>query len=221
MISGVLAAWREVRAIVLLLSGATFLAVLVKKSRIALLLGVVLGWVFYFFRDPERVPASPALDLIVAPADGKVTAIELVEEPYFFKGPARRISVFLSIVDVHVQRMPYPGQVKFLRYQPGSFAPAFLKDTQENESNLIGFLTPQGPMAVKQIAGILARRIVCWVNLEDEVSQGQRLGLVKFGSRVDLLLPLEVDVLVHVGQQVYGGQTIMARWIIPEYPVVT
>jgi phosphatidylserine decarboxylase len=99
-----------------------------------------------------------------------------------------------------------------LRYQPGSFAPAFLKDTQDNESNLIGFSTPQGPIAVKQIAGILARRIVCWVNLEDEVSKGKHLGLIKFGSRVDLFLPPEVDVLVHVGQQVYGGQTIVARW---------
>jgi phosphatidylserine decarboxylase len=187
----------------------------VKKSGLALLLGILLGWVFYFFRDPDRTPALSAPDLIVAAADGKVTAIELVEEPHFFKGPARRISVFLSIFDVHVQWMPYPGQVKLLHYQPGSFAPAFLKDTQDNESNLIGFVTPHGLMAVKQIAGILARRIVCWVNLDEQVSQGQRLGLIKFGSRVDLLLPPDVDVLIHVGQKLYGGQTIVARWSIP------
>jgi phosphatidylserine decarboxylase len=210
--SGVLAAWREVRSIFLALAGVTFLALLGRKMKLTLLSGSLLAWVVYFFRDPERAPASAAHDLIVAPADGKVTAIEWVQDPHFFKGPARRISVFLSLFDVHVQRMPYSGQVKFLRYQSGSFAPAFLKDTQDNESNLIGFITPHGPLAVKQIAGILARRIVCWVNPEDKVDQGQRLGLIKFGSRVDLLLPPEADVLVHVGQQVYGGQTIVARW---------
>jgi phosphatidylserine decarboxylase len=212
MYSGILAAWREVKPIFLALAGVTFLALLSRRLKLALLFSALLGWVFYFFRDPEREPASPAPDLIVAAADGKVTAIELVHEPHFFGGPARRITVFLSIIDVHVQRMPYQGQVKFLRYQAGSFAPAFLKDAEENESNLIGCLTPHGPLAVKQIAGILARRIVCWVDLDQELDKGQRLGLVKFGSRVDLLLPPEVDILVHVGQQVYGGQTIVARW---------
>lgn len=194
----------------------TFLALLARRLKLALLFGGLLGWVFYFFRDPEREPASPAPDLIVAAADGKVTAIELVQEPHFFGGPARRITVFLSIIDVHVQRMPYQGQVKFLRYQAGSFAPAFLKEAEENESNLIGCLTPHGPLAIKQIAGILARRIVCWVYLDQELDKGQRLGLVKFGSRVDLFLPPEVDILVHVGQQVYGGRTIVARW--PGHP---
>jgi phosphatidylserine decarboxylase len=218
MYTGILAAWREVKPIFLALSGLTFLALLSRKMKLAFLLGTLLGWVFYFFRDPEREPASLAPDLIVAAADGKVTAIDLVQEPLFFQGPVRRITVFLSIIDVHVQRMPYQGQVKFLQYQAGSFAPAFLKDAEENESNLIGILTPHGPLAVKQIAGILARRIVCWVHLDQDLDKGQRLGLVKFGSRVDLLLPLEVDVLVHVGQQVYGGQTIVARWPAPENP---
>src|SRR5262245_43620472 len=215
MYSGILAAWREVKVICLPLAGGTFLALLARKIKLALVLGALLGWVFYFFRDPDRTPASAAADLIIAPADGKVTDIELIEEPTFFKGPARRVSVFLSLFDVHVQRMPYPGEVKFMAYQAGSFAPAFLKDTHDNESNLIGFTTSRGPIAVKQIAGILARRIVCWVSLDDKVSQGQHLGLIRFGSRVDLLLPPNVEVLAHVGQQVYGGQTIVARWITP------
>jgi phosphatidylserine decarboxylase len=148
----------------------------------------------------------------LAPADGQVTAVELIEEPYYFKSQARRISVFLSLFDVHVQRSPYEGLVELLHYQSGHFAPAFLQDTQSNEANLIGLATPHGPIAVKQIAGILARRIICWPKPGDTLARGQRLGLIKFGSRVDLLLPPQVEVLVQVGQQVYSGQTLMARW---------
>jgi phosphatidylserine decarboxylase len=213
MFSGVWAAWREVRFIVLALLGSGLLAWLVKQRGLALLCATLLGWVFYFFRDPERTPVSASAEWILAPADGKVTDIELVEEAHFFKGPARRVSVFLSLFDVHVQRSPYQGVVELLHYQPGQFAPAFLKDTHGNEANLIGLATPYGPIGVKQIAGVLARRIVCWPRLGDELARGQRLGLIKFGSRVDLLLPPQTEVLVHIGQQVYGGQTIMARWL--------
>ena len=212
LLSGVIAAWREVKPIVLALTGVSLLAWLVKQKWLALLMTILLGWVVYFFRDPERTPVSSAPEWILAPADGKVTDIELVEEPYFFKGPALRVSMFLSLFDVHVQRSPYQGTVKFLRYQSGSFAPAFLKDTGDNEYNMIGMSTPHGPMAIKQITGILARRIVCWVDLDDSLKTGERLGLIKFGSRVDLLLPPETEILVHVGQQTYGGQTIVGRW---------
>jgi phosphatidylserine decarboxylase len=212
MLSGILAAWREVPAIVLGLTGTIPLTLLTRKRWLALLPVVLLGWVFYFFRDPERIPAATSSDSIIAPADGRVTDIELVDEPHFIQGTARRISVFMSIFDVHVQHSPYNGQVRFLRYQTGGFAPAFLEDTNSNESNLIGLKTTRGPIAIKQIAGILARRIVCRVDIGDELVTGQRLGLIRFGSRVDLLLPPEVEVLVAVGQQVYGGQTIMARW---------
>ncbi len=212
MLSGILAAWREVQAIVLGLTSVSLLALLTKKQKLALLSAILLGWVFYFFRDPERVPASPSDEWILAPADGKVTDIEIVDEPLFFKGQAQRVSVFLSLFDVHVQRAPYQGRVEFLQYQPGSFAPAFLKDTHSNENNFIGLSTPNGPIGVKQIAGILARRIVCRPDIGDELAAGQRLGLVKFGSRVDLLLPLEVEILVQVGQQTYGGQTVVGKW---------
>jgi len=212
MKSGLPVAWREVRTIVLGLTGAIVLAFLAKKRGLALLITSLLGWIFYFFRDPERSPDSVSPEAILSPADGKVTAIELIEEPLFFHGPAQRVSMFLSLFDVHWQRSPYQGQVQFLHYQPGSFAPAFLKSAGENEANFIGLSTPRGPLGVKQIAGILARRIVCWPGLGDELSTGQRLGLIKFGSRVDLLLPPEVEIVAHVGQQLYGGQSVVARW---------
>jgi phosphatidylserine decarboxylase len=212
MMSGIFAAWREVPAIVISLLLAIPLLFLTRWRWLVLVPAILLGWVFYFFRDPERTPATPSAEFILAPADGKVTAIDLVDEPLYLQGPARRISVFMSIFDVHVQRSPYAGQVQFLYYQPGSFAPAFLKDTRSNESNLIGLETPLGRIAIKQIAGILARRIICWVEPGDPVVKGERLGLIRFGSRVDLFLPPEVEVLVSEGQQVTAGQTLLARW---------
>lgn len=210
--NGIPAAWREVRAIVVGLAGLGVLSWLLKIRWLSLLAAGVLGWVFYFFRDPDRLPAEFDPDWILAPADGKITHIELVDEPYFFAGPARRVSIFLSLIDVHVQRAPYHGTVEFLRYESGGFAPAFLKDTHGNESNLIGLQTPHGPLAVKQIVGILARRIVCWPELGEPLVTGQRFGLIKFGSRVDLYLPPHVEVVAGVGQQVYGGQSVVAQW---------
>jgi phosphatidylserine decarboxylase len=213
MWNGMRAAWREVPAIVSALTTAVIVPLLTRRWRwLAVLPAVLLGWVFYFFRDPERTPELLAPDLVIAPADGRVTDIELVNEPLFFQGQARRVSVFMSVFDVHVQRSPYTGQVRLVHYQPGDFAPAYLKDTHSNESNLIGLETPRGPLAIKQIAGVLARRIVCRVQPGDTLVTGQRLGLIKFGSRVDLFLPLTAAVLVTVGQQVYGGQTVLARW---------
>lgn len=212
MTTGIIAAWREVKAIVLALAGFVLMAWLVNRRLLALLSALLLGGVFFFFRDPHREPASTSPEWILAPADGKVTDIEIIHEPHFFKGPALRVSVFLSLFDVHVQRVPYQGRVEFMRYQPGDFAPAFLKDTHLNEYNFIGLSTPYGPVGIKQIAGILARRIVCWVDKGDDLAAGQRLGLIKFGSRVDLLLPPDTEVLVHIGQQVNGGQTLVGRW---------
>lgn len=212
LLGGAVAAWREVRAIVLGLVGAVLIAWAIRLRGIALLGMALLGWVFYFFRDPARVAEEAGPEIILAPADGRVTDIELIEEPLFFNGPARRVSVFLSLFDVHVQRAPFAGQVTFLHYQPGGFAPAFLKDTHTNEFNLIGFVTPRGLLAVKQITGILARRIVCWPQVGDSLERGERLGLIKFGSRVDLLLPPEAEITVKVGQKVYGGQTVLGRW---------
>jgi phosphatidylserine decarboxylase len=211
MITAVLAAWREVRAIVLGLLGLTVLLWL-KQRWLALISVGVLGWVIAFFRDPDRSPASTSPDAILAPADGRLMEIDWEEEPHFIGGPARRITIFLSLFDVHVQRSPYAGEVQYLHYQPGRFVPAYRHDAHLNEANMIGLKTAHGPMLIKQIAGILARRIVCWAEPGDQLATGQRLGLIRFGSRVDLLLPPQVDLEVEIGQQVYGGQTIVGRW---------
>ncbi len=210
--NGISAAWREVRVIVAGLAGVGVLAWLLKIRWLALLAAGMLGWVFYFFRNPNRIPAAVGPDWIFAPADGKITHIDWVDEPYFFKGSARRISIFLSLLDVHVQRSPYEGTLEFIHYQPGNFAPAFLSNTRRNEFNLIGLQTPHGPMGVKQIVGVLARRIVCWSAVGDYLATGERFGLIKFGSRVEIYLPPNVEIMSHVGQQVYGGQTVVARW---------
>lgn len=210
--SGILAAWREVKAIVIGLMGVSLLAFLTKWRWLGLCSTILLGWVFYFFRDPERQPPSDSPEWVLAPADGTVMEVGLSDEPLFFEGTAQKVSIFLSLFDVHVQRSPYQGQVQFLKYRPGSFAPAFLKDVEENEYNFIGLSTNYGPVGVKQISGILARRIVCWPKLGDELATGRRLGLIKFGSRVDLFLPVEAEILVAPGQKVNGGQTIIGRW---------
>lgn len=212
MLSGVLVAWREVKGLTLALVACTLGLALLRRWKLTLLMAMLLGWLLYFFRDPERTSGSSSPEWILAAADGKITHIELINEPHFFQGPAWRVSMFLSLFDVHVQRSPYQGKVQFLRYQSGSFAPAFWQDTQANEYNLLGLLTPHGPLAIKQIAGILARRIVCWPGVGDYLASGQRLGLIKFGSRVDVLLPPQVEIVVHLGQQTYGGQTIIGRW---------
>lgn len=212
MITGLKSAWREVKSLVLGLATASLLSLMNRQWRIFLVSATLLGWVIYFFRDPDREAAATSDDLILAPADGKITHVELIHEPEYFRRSVRRISLFLSLFDVHVQRSPYNGTVKFLHYQPGSFAPAFLQDTHSNEHNLMVISTPQGEIGVKQIAGVLARRIICWSNLGDDLIRGERFGLIRFGSRVDLLLPVNAEVLVSVGDQIYGGQTVVARW---------
>jgi phosphatidylserine decarboxylase len=211
MITGLLAAWREIRTIVLGLLGLTVL-LWFRQRWLGLISAGVLVWVITFFRDPDRSPASTSPDVILAPADGRVMEIDWDREPYFIRGPAQRITIFLSLFDVHVQRSPYAGDVRYLHYQPGHFVPAYRHDAHLNEANLIGLKTSRGPMLIKQIAGILARRIVCWAEPGDQLATGQRLGLIRFGSRVDLLLPPDVDLEVEIGQQVYGGETIIGRW---------
>jgi phosphatidylserine decarboxylase len=212
MMTGLMAAWREVRAIVLGLAAFSAVAAFLRLRRWAMLSLGLLGGVAFFFRDPERQPTATGREWILSPADGTITGIDLIHEPHFFNGPAQRITIFLSLLDVHVQRAPYPGRVHFTRYQSGSFLPAFLRGADTNESHLIGFETERGPIGVQQVAGLLARRIVFWPELGDDLAAGERLGLIKFGSRVDLLLPANADIVAHVGQKVAGGQTVLARF---------
>lgn len=171
---------------------------------------VFLGlFVFYFFRDPERViPSDPSA--VVSPADGKVVVI--VDEPHDGK-PGQRISIFLSIWNVHIQRAPVAGTVAGVVYRPGKFLGAYREAASEvNEQNVITILTPQGPMVFKQIAGAIARRVICWKHEGETVALGQRVGMIRFGSRVDVWLPPEAKIAVQKGQMVKGGESILAKW---------
>jgi phosphatidylserine decarboxylase len=181
-------------------------------SWLALLAGicVFLGvFVLYFFRDPERaIPEDPST--VVSPADGRV--VEIVDEDWEGK-PGRRISIFLSVWDVHVQRAPVAGEIRRLDYRPGKFYAAMrARASAENEQNVFSVATPRGEMMFKQIAGWIARRVVSWKSAGDAVTRGERVGMIRFGSRVDVWLPPEVQITVRKGQHVAGGSDILARW---------
>ncbi len=171
---------------------------------------LVLGaFVLFFFRDPERTPPSDP-ELIVSPADGRV--MEVVEEA---RGecPGRRISVFLSIFDVHVNRAPVAGRIAAMEYRKGQFHAAMRgRASEQNEQNVIHVSNERGEVVFKQIAGWVARRILCWKAVGDSVTRGERVGMIRFGSRVDIWLPDRVEILVRPGQHVAGGSSILARW---------
>jgi len=175
---------------------------------------LVAACLVYFFRDPER--AIPQAErLVVAPADGRVVAIKPFPD---WKGPfgepLTRVSIFLSVLDVHVNRAPLTSVVNAVTYTPGRFRVAWDESASaENEQTLIHFASPDGDVWVKQIAGILARRIVCRVRQGQKVTAGDRIGLIRFGSRVDVILPASVELKVRRGQTVKGGSTILG--VIP------
>jgi phosphatidylserine decarboxylase len=189
-------------------------------SVIAFLAGtLIVLWVLfalftlYFFRDPTpRVPLEPGL--YVAPAHGRVDLIDETEEPRFLGGRCRRVSIFLSVFDVHVQQAPVAGRVVFLRHTPGQYLNAIRADNAaHNENVLLGLESLEQPgekIAVRLIAGLIARRIEPWVTPGEEVARGERISLIRFGSRVELLLPLSVTLRVQPGDRVVGGQTVVA-----------
>jgi phosphatidylserine decarboxylase len=173
-------------------------------TMVPLLLAAFFLW---FFRDPERqIPEAPGL--IVSPADGKVTAIETVQT---VAGPQRRISIFLNVFNVHVNRAPIAGNVQLVDYQKGKFLNAMNPDSAtENERNYVEVAGELCTVAFTQIAGLLARRIVFQKKIGDWVHRGERVGLIKFGSRVDVVFPLSCEVQVGLGQHVQGGASILA-----------
>jgi phosphatidylserine decarboxylase len=181
-------------------SGAVFI------GAILVLLG---AFVVYFFRDPERrIPGDPAA--IVSPADGRV--MEVVEEELDGR-PGRRISIFLAIWNVHVNRAPASGRIERVEHRCGKFYAAMRsRASAENEQNVIYLATERGEIMFKQIAGWVARRVVCWKRPSETVRIGERFGLIRFGSRMDLWLPEGVEILVAPGQHVSGGSSIVARW---------
>jgi phosphatidylserine decarboxylase len=171
---------------------------------------VALGlFVLYFFRDPNRTIPGDA-DAVVSPADGHV--VEILEEP--MNGtPGRRISIFLSVFDVHVNRSPIAGRIAKVEYKPGRFYAAMRKRASEqNEMNVITVTTPRGDIVFKQIAGAIARRVLCWKAPGDVVGLGERIGMIRFGSRVDIWLPMDSQIVVRRGQKVAGGSSILAKW---------
>jgi phosphatidylserine decarboxylase len=165
-----------------------------------------------FFRDPERVPPTGE-DLVLSPADGKVVGIKEVEKGRLLERPGTQVSIFLSPLDVHVNRAPIKGWVEEVQYHPGRFFAAFRdKASSKNEQNAMLIVdSARRSLSIVQIAGVLARRIVCYVKKGEVLERGQRLGLIMFGSRVDLFLPRGSQVKVVEGQRVKGGKTIIGR----------
>jgi len=191
-------------AFVFPLAGATLLSALAGWWGIAGLGLVLTVGVAFFFRDPERIiPQTP--ETVVSPADGRI--MEIVPENM----QTRRISIFLSLWDVHINRAPYGGVVRSVVYTPGKFLAAYRQEASlVNEANTVTIADHGRELIVKQIAGVLARRIVCRVRPGDTLEKGQRYGLIRFGSRTDLLLPVTAEIAVQVGDMVRGGETILA-----------
>ena len=176
-------------------------------------IGLALAvWVVAFFRDPVRF-GQRGDRLILAPADGKVVGILEVEEPAFFKGPAVRISIFMNVFNCHVNRYPTDGVIRYRHYNPGKFGHAAAeKSSLDNEQASVGVVAPQGKVLIRQIAGLIARRIVTDHDVGTTVHQGERMGMIRFGSRVDLFLPPGTPVLVKTGDTTLVGVTVVAEW---------
>lgn len=170
------------------------------------------GFALFFFRDPPRASSAERGEA-VSPADGTVVAIEDLDDTPFYDGPCRRVSVFLSVFNVHVNRAPLPGTVRRIQYEPGQFMNAMKPETSErNEANAVWLDTDYGPITVRQIAGAVARRIVCVVEEGENLKLGEKFGMIRFGSRTELYLPPKTEVCVTLKEKVFAGRTIMARF---------
>ncbi|MBK7714099.1 MAG: phosphatidylserine decarboxylase family protein [Gemmatimonadetes bacterium] len=178
----------------------------------ALLWLPVAVWVIAFFRDPVR--EGPRGDqLVIAPADGVVVSVVTVDEPDYVQERTQRVSIFMNVFNVHVNRYPMSGTLEYRHYNTGKFGHAGTeKASLENEQSTIGLRTARGKVLVRQIAGLVARRIVTDHQPGTAVRQAERMGLIRFGSRVDVFLPASARVLVHAGDKTVAGQTVVAQW---------
>ena len=179
---------------------------------VAFALTVLAIWCAYFFRDPERTgPRGPRY--VIAPADGKVVMITEVDEPLFIKGRATRISIFMNVFNVHVNRYPVDGTVDFTFYNKGKFLNAMAeKSSLENEQMSVGITMPDGTkILTRQIAGLIARRIVTYSRIGDHATQGNRYGLIRFGSRVDVFVPTTYKIMAKLGDLPVAGTTVIAE----------
>jgi phosphatidylserine decarboxylase len=190
----------------LLLGAAAYLA---QWTVVAIVLVLLALSVFSFFRDPERaIPSEPGA--IVSPGDGRVVVVTDEEDA---GRPGKRISIFLAVWNVHVNRAPAGGVITKMEYRPGKFLAAMReRASMENEQNVFTLSTDAGEMVFKQIAGLIARRVVSWKKQGERVSRGERIGLVRFGSRVDVWVPKDAEILAKLGQNVKGGSSVLARW---------
>ncbi len=190
----------------LALGGAAYLA---QWTIAAIVLVCLAIFVFSFFRDPERaIPAEPGA--IVSPGDGRVVVVTDEEDA---GRPGKRISIFLAVWNVHVNRAPAAGVITKMEYRPGKFLAAMReRASMENEQNVFTLSTDAGEMVFKQIAGLIARRVVSWKKEGERVARGERIGLVRFGSRVDVWVPKDAEILVKLGENVKGGSSVLARW---------
>lgn len=182
-----------------------FIGSLLFSPPVGFFLAPLLGLAVWFFRDPDRAPDGPGF---ISPADGKV--VEIVRTAHPFTGEALKIGIFMNLLDVHVNRSPYGGTVDWLDYVPGKKLPAFRPKASElNERMSVGLKTEHGPVLLVQIAGFLARRIVCRLRKGDALSRGERFGMIKLGSKVDIYLPPEFLARVRRGERVFAGKTVL------------
>jgi phosphatidylserine decarboxylase len=193
---------------ILILSALTILLYLIYPP-IAIIGVLLLSFVIFFFRNPHRkLPEGEKL--IISPADGTVMSVTEIDEPDFLGTKAVKVSIFLSLFNVHINRSPIAGIVKYTHYRPGKFLPAFKSHASEiNERNTIGIEGNGIKILVHQITGFVARRIVCWVKKGDSLKFGERFGLIKFGSCTEIVLPLNVEIKVKPGDKVKGSKTII------------
>jgi len=197
-----------------LLAAAAFAVAVNRRSwgfwLVALFVLVLAVWVAYFFRDPERT-GQRGPTLVISPADGKLVMVTEVDEPSFIGGRALRLSIFMNVFNVHVNRYPVGGAVKYLFYNKGKFLNAASdKSSLENEQQSVGIETAHGRVLVRQIAGLIARRIVTYSLMNEVVHQGDRMGMIRFGSRVDVFLPTSAHVKSKPGDVMAGGVTVLA-----------
>jgi phosphatidylserine decarboxylase len=187
--------------------GGTTLGLIVSLAVLAL-----GSFMLYFFRDPQRAISQSPED-IVAPADGTIVGVDDLESSPHYDGPCRRVSIFLSIFNVHVNRAPYDGVIESIAYQPGQFLNAMKAESSvHNEANTVAMRTDRGPMSIRQISGAIARRIVCRTSEGKSLTKGERFGMIRFGSRTELFLPPGTPVCVTLKEKVRGGATVIARF---------
>lgn len=175
---------------------------------------LICGFTLWFFRDPHRTIPTATEDaaMLLAPADGKIVQIIPVIESEFLQGAAVQVSIFLSPLDVHVNRSPVSGVVEFFRYLPGNYLVAWHpKSSELNEQSRVGVRNAHGKVLFKQITGYLARRIVCEVKTGDSLRSGEKIGMMKFGSRMDIIVPPDTELYVKNGDRVVGGETLLGR----------